>query len=369
MSYHPGKLGVAEAIAVVFMSTFPTIFLTTPAIKVATSSTLAWLEVLIQGIAALVMFFTLCYVFDRVDGDFYTVTTKLLGKIGAWILTLLCIAASFVYYILMMRQFTENTILTALPFTEFNLIVAAYAIIAGLLVYMGLEGVTRATYIIIPFAVIALLVVLLLLAPYYNIYRLAPWAGYGLMPVITNGLSHAGIDIGVFALAIVRPSLQDMHTIRKAAGFGLGLSTILRSFSLFIYLLVFGPAVGQEKVLPFFEMARLVYLSRYLQRVEALFIMLWVITGVIGIALSLYIGLYLLARMLNLPTFRPLIPAVSLLLSILSTIPADITTTVQLYMLAGKTLFTAYVYGVPLLLLAALLYRTKRKGSTRIIVK
>lgn len=370
MSYRPGKLGVSEGISIVFMSTFPSIFLSTPAVEVATSATLAWLQVIIQGIAALVMFFSVCYVLDRIDGDFYTVTTKLLGKTGAWIITILYILAAFVYYILMMRQYTENTMLTALPYTEFILIVAAYAITAGILVYMGLEGLTRATYIILPFAVIALLVVLLLLAPFYNIYRLAPWAGNGWMSVITAGLSIAGIDIGIFALAIVRPALQDMRTIRKAAGFGLALSTLLKSISVFIYLMVYGPAVGQEKVLPFFEMARLVYLSRYLQRVESLFIMLWVISGVIGIALSLYTGLYLLARVLNLPTFRPLIPAVSILLSILSTIPADITTAVQLYILASRTLLTACVYGVPLLLLAALIYRTKRsKGSTRITLK
>jgi hypothetical protein len=131
--------------------------------------------------------------------------------------------------------------------------------------------------------------------------------------------------------------------------------------TLFVFLIVFGVTVGQEKALPFYEMARLVYLGRFFQRVEALFIILWVIYGILAIAMNLYIGLYLYTRLFKLETMRPLIPTTVILIASLASLPTDVTAVIQLEVQAVQTVFNVGLYGIPGILFLASLWQDRRK--------
>ena len=125
------------------------------------------------------------------------------------------------------------------------------------------------------------------------------------------------------------------------------------------FTLSFGYAAGREKLLPFFEMARLVYLSRYIQRIEAIFILLWVIFGVLAIAVNIYMMLYIVTRIFNMPSLRPLIPLAVFIMAQLAMLPPDAGTTVEINNLVMRTFKPTILYGIPLLLLAALFIRKK----------
>lgn len=361
MSYQPGKMGVAEGMALVFMITFVSVFMTVPAIIVDAADTLGWLAVLVHGLTSMAMFFIVCYVFSQIDGDLYEVCEKLLGRIGAWIVSLYFCIAFFAHYIVILRQFAENTLLTALPQADFTVVIGAYAIVAGIIVYLGIEGLSRASYLILPFAVVALLAVLLLLAPFYNPYHLFPLQGNGILEALFYGASTAGANIGVFGLAIIAGSFQNRQTLQNSSLYGLALSTGLRGFSVLVYILTFGLPVAREKILPFFEMARLVYLSRYLQRVEALFILLWVIIGSLAAAAYLYFGLYLITRILRLPTFRPIITSVGVILAMVAMIPPNVAEVAMLHSYLIQTYFNFGTYVIPVVLLVALLLKKRKE--------
>lgn len=361
MSYRTGQMGVAEGLSLVYMITFPFVFLTTPAQTVELGAGLAWLLPLISGLPPIIMLFAMTHVMCKYPGDMYSICRTLLGRVGAWVIALYYIGVFLGNCVLLLRQFAENTLLTAQPYMEFSIVVLIYMGAAAVIAYAGLEGMVRANYIITPFAVLALLLVLLLLAPFYNIHNLLPWQGKGLENVIPEALLFAGVDTGTFALIILAPAFQNLRTIRQAAIFGLGLSTLLRTVTVLVFTLVFDVQPAREKVIPFFEMARLVYLSRYLQRIESLFIILWVMTGVLAIAINFYMGVYLITRLLNLPTMRPLVPIVAILLAELSMLPPDITTVIILDLLAIRTYLNIGVYVIPAILIAAAFLKKKRR--------
>lgn len=363
MSYHTGKMGVAAGISLVFLITFPYVFLTTPAQSVAAGAGLAWLIPLISGGPPIVMLLGMLYVLRRFPGDLYTVCRKLIGRVGAWAVTIYYITMFLGDAVLLLRQFAENTLLTALPSIEFSFVIALYTVVAGVLCYAGLEGMLRANYIIMPFGILGLMLVLMLLAPFYNIYNISPWQGTGLENVIPAGFLFAGAQVGVFALLILMPSFQNIRTVRTAALFGIGLSAILKSVTVLVFSLVFNTVVAKEKVLPFFEMARLVYLSRYLQRIESLFIILWVISGVMAIAINLYMALYLMTRFLNLPTARPLIPITGVIIAEIAMIPPDITTVIILDELLITTFFNIGIYVIPSVLIVAAFFKKKKREA------
>jgi len=361
MNYQPGKMGTAEGMAIVFLLTFPTTFITTPAVLINEAGSLGWLAAFIHGVVPMLSLLVIVYVCKQVPGNLFEVCEQLLGPVFAWFIALYYAVAFCANYVLLLRQYAENTLLTALPMSEFSFIIVAYSIVAAILVGLSLEGMARAGYILLPFIVVTLLVVFLLLTPFYEIYRLAPWFGLGLGTALLTGAKMAGINFGVAAVAIVAPSFQNNRTMCQVALLGMGLSSILRTMVVFFYTMLFGVTVGREKMLPFFEMVRLVYLGRYVQRLESLFIILWVINGLLDLSFSLYFALYCIAYLGRLPTMRPLIPVVTILLSHLAMMPEDVVRAMMDYAVIGRTFLNVGIYAVPVLLVAALGWKKRKK--------
>ena len=362
MNFQPGRMGTAEGIGLIFIITFAKIFLSTPARSAEISAGLSWLAVLVAAVAAFVPVLLLNFVFKWIPGDLYSITRKLFGRWGAGFIALFYIGIFMSDAALLLRQFAENTLLTALPNAEFSLVIIIYGLVVGVLVYLGIEAIARSSYLLMPFIITSMLLIFLMLSPLYNLYNLAPWLGNGIGTTVKAGMLTAGINIGAIVAVVMATSFQDYRNLNACLIFGLGSSALIKSIFFVIYVMVFGVAIAQEKTLPFFETARLVYLSRYLQRIEAIFILLWVIVGIISIAISVYMALYLISRLLKLPTMAPLIPVVMLILIELAMIPEDITTAINLDYELLSTYYNGGLYVFPVLLFA-MAYLKKRKHN------
>jgi hypothetical protein len=365
MSYQSGKMGIAECLAMVFIMTFARIFLTTPARTLMEQASLAWVAGLLSGLAAIVILFVINRLFLHQSGDLLQVAEAYLGKPGLWLIGLYYIGVFLIDAMLLLRQYTENTLLTALPQIEFTLVLVMYGFTIAVMLYIGLEPICRATYLIMPFALGGLLIVLAALIPFYDVYGLFPLQGRGIDVLFGKGLLGGGINIACIAPALLANTFHDRKTWFAGSLFGVSLSIGFKSLAILVFTLIFGTAVGQERILPFYELSRLVYLGRFVQRIEALFIMLWVINGILAIALHIYIGLYLFTRLFDLPSMRPLLPIMIILIASLTALPEDVAAILELESSITRTLFNGGLYGIPLLLLLLSLWKGGGKARRK----
>jgi spore germination protein KB len=247
--------------------------------------------------------------------------------------------------------------MTALPGSDFHFVVFLYGASAVVLVYLGIEAICRATYLILPFALAGVLLVFAGLAPVLKPLYIFPWQGFGLAALLQPTLFLTGANAPVTLLVLMAPVFQNVKTLQTSLIFGFGGSTVLRSLANVIYVMTFGTVVAAEKPLPFFEMARLIYINKYVQRLEAIFIILWVIAGVLGIAVSLYGSLYIIARLFKLPSISPLLLPLGLIMTQVASMLPDAAAVV----IVASTVFTVIigpgVIAVTLALLAAALLK------------
>ena len=357
---HIGKLGIADGIALVFVIVMPRVFLSTISNLLEQDAQILWLSMVIYSAIPLGAVLMMIYVHNRVEGNIFMVCQQLIGKIGAWLVVLTYIVMFISNSALILRLYAEYTLQTALPRVEFQLAIVWYAVSAGIICYLGIEALTRTSSIVMPFSIGGLVIVLLLLMPFYIGYNLTPWQGNGIMQAVHTGIRGAGYNVGVLSLILLTPAFQNTRTIKKAAFYVISYTAILRICFILVYILVFGVAVGAEKTMPLFELARLVYLNQYIQRIEALFIIVWVMIGLLAIAGSLYIGLYLIAVLLKLPALRPIVPLGVIIVANLAMMPPDIGYTLQVdqHLIV---LFDIGIYAFPATLFAMTLWKKRRK--------
>lgn len=365
MSYRPGRMGLAEGMALVFSTTLVAVFLTIFPASVDVAGSAAWMGPAFTFIEFLVILYSLLYVLQHTTGDLYAACQELLG---ATLTRLIALCYSGLYFLdagLLLRQFAENTLLTALPRLEFEVAIGLYAFTIVFLLYFGLEAVARTCYVVLPFTVGGLLIIMSLAASRYDFFNLTPWNGAGLGTVFAWSVRISGINLGALLPFIFATSFQNARTVKGAVLYGLGLSALVRTLSFIAYTAAFGVSVSREKVLPFFDLARLVYINRFIQRIEAFFIILWTTMGMLNIAIDIYAGLYLLGRVFNLPALRPFIIPATLVIAELAMLPREITGVITFYVQMLSTVYNLGTVVIPLVLLAAAVYHSRRKKTCR----
>jgi hypothetical protein len=321
---------------------------------------------LINTCTGIITLFLLLYVLNVTATDLYGACRLLVGTTITRLIILYYIAVYFLDAVLLLRQFAENTLLTALPELPFEIAIGWYTIIVVILCYIGIESTLRAGYIIMPVAFLAGLAVLAMLLPQYQILYLAPWAGPGLDKVLSAGVMSSGVNLGIIIPAFLATSFQNSKTVKYSVLYALGLSCLLKTSTLAAFIAAFGTGSAREKVLPFYELSRLVYINRYIQRIESLVILVWAVAGILNITVLVYTGIYLLGRLFNLPTLKPLIIPVLLLISGLSMIPEEITSVITFHTKLHFGLYNIGTVLIPFMLfIMAMIHALKKKKSPK----
>lgn len=357
--YKSGRLSTAETTALIFFSTFTPFFLSLWSVTYDTVSTSAWLVPAIASLGSITALGILCFIASRVKGDLIQISQTLLGKAVAKIIAAFYILLFFGDGAMLIRQFAENSLITALPTLNFTFTVLWFAFIPAILAYSGIGGIARPAAIVLPLAIVSLLFVVGLLVPKCNILYLAPWKGNGLLNLVQNSLQISGFHFAITVPFLLLPAVKTVRAACKAALGGVLISFSMRTMAVTVYGSLFGALAGREKTFPFYEMARLVYINRYLQRIEAVFILLWVAFGMISIALDLFMVVYLIARISNLPSLRPIIPLLAVIMAVAASIPSDLNTTITIYVRLIRTVDFCGVYIIPLILFIAAIIRGK----------
>lgn len=338
MSYQGGQLGCFGASSTVFMMLMGRIFLTSLSVIIGSMRQACWLGVFIQGIVELLVCLALINAMFKDKGDFFAWLENVVGIYLAKIIILFYMLTFFTNTVGLLRQYAENTVTTSMPDLDFTLAVIWFCIACGILCAYGFECIGRACSIILPIVICGLILIFVLIHPFYISYHLIPWQGIGLANIIKEGILGAGYNFGAMLLIILAPALQTKENTQKSLYLGLFGAVFFKMLYVIIYLLVFGSRVGQEKTMPFFELTRLVYINRYIQHIESLMILIWVIFGLVAISINLYVAIYLCAKLLHLPAISPIIPIFVVILGDLATIPENISEIMNL-----ETIFIKYI--------------------------
>lgn len=361
MSYQIRTMGVAEGTALVFILLLPRVTLNSFTMVIAQQGQISWLYILLDGLYMLPFAGMLFYIQSKLKGDIYTIATTLLGKKAAYLVMLALILVFLMSATSLARQYAEYTVIAALPDMNLTVALLLYTLVALFMGYLGFNGITRCSVIFMPPLIATLLGATLLLYPFYIPYQLLPWQGYGLAKCLVQSIKGVGYNVGFLAIFILAPAFQNSKTIRQSLIRGSASCILLKAFVMVVYLMVFGEAVGSEKIVPFFELIRLIYLNRFFQHIEALFIVAWVILGALAIAIYFFLAAYLVGRLFNLSIIRPVMPCLAMLMTSVALLPENVT---QVVMLDNNLLYfdDIAVYGISIFLFIAALSK-QMKGT------
>ncbi|MFX4261581.1 GerAB/ArcD/ProY family transporter [Pelotomaculum propionicicum] len=349
-----GKFGLSEAIILLILSNIARIFLPYPRLLAELGGPAAWMTPLGGLAVALAGVYLMTAVLKKSpDKTIIEISEDAFGPVVGIAVNLVVISFFLSVSMLFTREFSEALILSTLPYTPISVITTTYLSVGILGAYLGIEAMARAARLTAPYIFGGIVILLISLSPQWSLDNLFPFFGTGPVQVFGQGAFSTAALTEIILAAVLVQAMGGPDNIGKIGYRSMLIAFLLLSGLLAATVLTLGREYTTESTLPFYTVTRNIFLGRFFQRVEAVFVIIWSIIGGLKIALTLYGASVSLARTLKLPDYRPLIWPLGLVIFILSLLPPDMSTAVKLDADFLRPLSLVPNYLLPLLIIAA----------------
>lgn len=358
-----GKFGVHEAISIASIAMCNKIFSTTPGYLSRTVGTTGWYMTLISCVTATVLFAFIYLLLKRFPGkNIMEIYDLALGRVIGFTFSFVLMVTFLVYSGIYTREYIDVLKIYNYETTPPSVLIGAIVIVATISAFLGLETIARTAKLAAYFALFGLLLLFILSSNYFQIAHIMPILGYGIGKTVTTGILRSSAYAEVFVLAVFAGSLQGVRHIKKAGFISLILSGFILSLGLLVYSMTFEYTSTEEISAPIYVMIRLIKLGNFFQRLDPIFLILWVITTVIYISILFYTTVSIYCKMFRLQNTRPAIIPMSVLVFAIAIFPKDFRSVVAEYVSGIRLYGNITVFILPIIALIVAVLR-KKKGE------
>ena len=356
-------IGYREAIALTTLFTSSKIFLSFPEKMVKEGSSAGWQIPLLAGIFTAILVFVIykCMA-DRNGQSMIELGFQEIGNVFGVLSGLCYTVFFFVLGALVLREFTETVVATVLPYTPVSAIAIPFMLTNLYIAYQGPEGLSRVALLVGPISLIGVGIFMALDISLCDIHYVFPLGGNGFKKTIGTSFLKISSYSELFLLAILFPFLRSKKQFRSVCIWSVAASIGILTVVVFFYIMLFPEQTGSRLTYPFYQISQLVNQGRFLQRIEAIFIFLWVSCAVIKVGLSLWASSICFAESIRIPMYKPLMVPLATLMYTASFIPQSFMDTVTIEEAMLRNWSQVIMFGFPLIVFAVLSFR-KRKQS------
>ncbi|HET7580794.1 MAG TPA: endospore germination permease [Bacillales bacterium] len=278
------------------------------------------------------------------------------------------IGAVFLLFLLhsngiVMREYTEFVGSMFLDDTPFVVIMGGMGLLAAFATRGGIEVLGRLAQLFVPFTIFVWAVLLLLTIPSWDVSNILPVLDAGIIPPIRGSLVPQIWYSELFLLAFLLPFSKKPESAGKWGALTVIFLTLNLVILDIVSVFVFGNLVP-NLTYPVMSLVRYINIAQFLQHIDALLLIIWVLGVFLKISFILYCTTLGFSQLFKLSTFRHLSMPMGFLLVLFGLWAAPNLQTLTVF-LKGPAYFYLMTFFVayPLLLLGMALIRRKLTGG------
>ena len=295
------KIGNIEAIALILAVMINHIILNLPKSIIQSTSSGAIVNVIFITLVAFGIVYLICQLLKNFPGlDIFDIA-KFLG--GKWLK--IVIGILFVCYLIftvgiILRSFSETLKIIFFPRTPVQVIMLLLLIAIVIVNKLGFRPIARCNLFFIPIILFSILFIFIANFGNYTIQRIFPLLGNGMVTTFLSGLSNLFAFGGISYLYFIPPYLKEQKDYSKIAFSAVGISAIFLLMSVTTLLLIFPLVTSSEEILPLYLTSRFIEFGRFFQRLDAVFVFIWIISMASYLSIAFYFATSIFQKVANL---------------------------------------------------------------------
>lgn len=357
------KISTWQAILLIISMILPTAILTVPSMVVGHARSDAWISLLLATIAGGASAYVAGTISIKYPGlTIFEIMEKTCGRVVSKVLGVTLTYYFFSSALGVLRQFVNfmvDTVMKQTPPIVFGIIAVLLVMYA---LYYGIEVIARVNQIILmtSFFIFALSTFFYFKEMEFD--RLLPMLDTPFNRILMGAVSPLSWLSESSVILLLAPFLNHPGKARKAAVLGVVLTGLSMVWTVIGSIVIFGAEVLALFAYPAFNVFRIIEAAGFLERIDALFIAVWVGTMVMKITIFMFGGFYCFCqtfevRERTLFLFPYGLSAISL--SIVSWENVAEFNLYNMYTATSRLLFINIV--IPVLLLIVVLWKNRKK--------
>ncbi|MHC0038693.1 GerAB/ArcD/ProY family transporter [Pseudoneobacillus sp. C159] len=319
-------IGIREAASVGIVFVITKIFLPFPRSMVDYGGTAAWVIVLMAILLTPLTWWGIRGLLTNAKGgsSLITATEEIMGPFFGSLINLAYFLFFFMLTFIVLREFSDIIATDILPLTPVGIILLALLIPVSLIARSGMEILGRIAWLTIGIIIVSLMVLFIGgLITYADPKALSPVWGTGKSQVIKMGLIKSSMFTELLAFGIIVPRMRKAKEWGTAVWVCIVISSAIMLCSIITYLYIFPYPTATRINFPLLEVSRIIIAGRWIQRVESIFLVIWLLCTVIKLSVGMYCSAAILSQILRLPKDQFLIFPLSIIVYHLALLPSS----------------------------------------------
>lgn len=219
-----------------------------------------------------------------------------------------------------------SNVLHTIYFSNFPLIYIVMFFIVGVLIanLVNFKSISNIICFIVPFAIISILITFLARVQDFNVTNLTPILGKSYYNTFVLGLSNTFSMYFIIVLYFLKPLLKSQKEFKKISIISYIASSIILLITVIPLLTLFNTTNGNEPINSLFLLARQLEFGNFLKRVDALFILLWILSIYAYLSFIIFLINRIIKKMTNISDEKMLSFSTCSILFGLSLLPLNV---------------------------------------------
>lgn len=300
------KIGTWEAVATLGCISLIPILLTLPTYDSESFGTATFAHNVYSAIITLLVISILLRLYKGFENmDNLDISKYLGGPVLFIICGILLISYFFILCVLTFAEFTQNLQNVIFPDAPQEYVAIFFGIAIIISLFLGIRGIFRTASLIAPLISIAFILMFIILFKYIDLSNFTPVFGNGIENFFTQGLNRIGRFEGVFYFLLISPYVKSQKKVAYLS-FLLTILLVLPTIFLLIGIIPYPTII--ENYFPIFELTRLISLGRFIQRLDSVFILFWILATFVYMSLTIHFLILFVQKVFKLKFSNRLIP-------------------------------------------------------------
>lgn len=324
-----------------------------------------WIAALLSFFIQILFFIPVIYLCNYYkDLNLIQISEITFGKLGK-IVGILYLWFFVHFAAINIRQFGEY--LTSIPYPETPIIVFLISLIFfnSYTVKHGIETIGRICEIIFPLILFSVILIFIFVAKEVDLANLLPFMENGFMSVAKGAFIIASRTSEILFLAMLYPyiSNRNIEDSKKSSFFTCLILSVFFSLIYIFIVGVLGIEQAKNRVFPFFSIVRAISLADFIQRIDAIYMGIWVLGMYVKISIFYYLSAITTTQVFNLTDFRPVVLPLGTIIVSLSILQSD--NIIDLYDFMSYKVYTWYMLFFVTFIPLIIIFISKLKGEKK----
>ncbi|MCL2355223.1 MAG: spore germination protein [Oscillospiraceae bacterium] len=214
----------------------------------------------------------------------------------------------------LVRYMSQALRLIYFPTTPIAFILLFFLVPVVFINRLGLKSIARINVLVLPSVLIGIFIIGASLFRSLNFYNLFPMLGYGANETFVVGLRNISVFSTFGFLFLLPPFLKEYNDFKKISLISTIVSAVYLIFTSTLLLVVFPYITHSNEMMSSYLLARLVQYGDFIQRIDALFIFVWIFATLTYLSITFFFILRIFKKVTAIKREDEIAPPIAMII-------------------------------------------------------